>query len=45
MYAIEIASCDVIPSVIKIGAGVQATLKLCLRNSRGCDGITDESGL
>jgi uncharacterized protein YraI len=31
-----------IPSFMKIGTGVQALLRFCLRNFRGCNvGITD----
>jgi uncharacterized protein YraI len=31
-----------LPRFMKIGTGVQATLRFCLRNSRGCNvGITD----
>jgi hypothetical protein len=43
MYAIEMASCSMIylPSFMKICIGVQAILRFCLRNLRGCDGITD----
>jgi hypothetical protein len=34
---------DIVPSFMKIGTGVQATLRFCLRNLRGCNvGITDE---
>jgi hypothetical protein len=44
MYAIELAS-DVmiyIPSFMKIGTGIQAMLRFCLSNLRGCNvGITD----
>jgi hypothetical protein len=43
-YAVGMASCGMIyvPSFMKIGTGVQAVLKLCLRNLRGCNvGITD----
>jgi hypothetical protein len=38
------ASCGMIyaPSFLKIGRGVQAILRFCLRNLRGCDvGISD----
>jgi hypothetical protein len=48
MYAVEVASCGVIYSqrFMKIGTGVQTTLRFCLRNLRGCDvGITDGSDL
>jgi hypothetical protein len=43
--AIEMALCDMIymyvPRCMKIGIGVQAILKCCLRNLRGCSvGIT-----
>jgi hypothetical protein len=44
MYTVEMASCGMIylPSFVKIGTGVQAILRSCLRNLRGCDvGITD----
>jgi hypothetical protein len=35
-----------LPSFIKIGAGVQAILRFCLSNLRGCSvGITDERDL
>jgi hypothetical protein len=43
-YPVEIASCGMIhvPSFMKIGRGIQATYKFCLRNLRGCNvGITD----
>jgi hypothetical protein len=43
-YAIEIASCGMIYliSFTKIGTGIQAILRFCLRNLRGCNvGITD----
>jgi hypothetical protein len=43
-YAIEIASCGMIyiPGFKKIGTGVQAILRFCLRNLRGCNvDITD----
>jgi hypothetical protein len=34
-----------ITSFMKIGAGIQAVLKFCLRNLRGCNvGITDGKG-
>jgi hypothetical protein len=38
-YAIKMASCGIlyIPSSLKIGTGVQAILRLCLRNLRGCN--------
>jgi hypothetical protein len=48
MYAIEMDSGGTIyiyiykPPFMKIGTCVQATLRLCLRNLRGCNiGITD----
>jgi uncharacterized protein YraI len=35
-----------IPSFMKIGRGVQAVLRFCLRNFRGCNaGITDGKDL
>jgi hypothetical protein len=43
-YAVEMASCGVIyvASFMKIGTGVQAILRFCLRYFRGCNvGITD----
>jgi hypothetical protein len=43
-YAVETASCGMIyaPSFMKIGTGVQAILRFCLRNLRGCNaGITN----
>jgi uncharacterized protein YraI len=45
-YAIETASGGMrytyIPSFTKIGTGIQAILRLCLRNMRGCNvGVTD----
>jgi hypothetical protein len=43
-YAIEMASCGMIytPSFMKIGTGVQAILRFCLSNLRGCEvGITE----
>jgi hypothetical protein len=38
MYTVEMASCDVIhlTSFMKIGKGVQAILRFCHRNLRGC---------
>jgi hypothetical protein len=42
-YAVDMASCCMIyiPSFMKIGTGVQAVLKFCLRNLRGCNvGVT-----
>jgi hypothetical protein len=38
MYGIEMASCDIIhlPSFMKIGKGVQAILRWCNKNLRGC---------
>jgi hypothetical protein len=47
-YAVEIASCGKIYliSFMKIGTGVQAILRFCLTNLRGCDGgITDGKDL
>jgi hypothetical protein len=44
MYAVEMASCGMIylPSFMKIGTDIQAMLRFCLRNLRGCGvGITD----
>jgi hypothetical protein len=44
MSAVEMASCGMIflPSYMKTGAGVQAVLKFCLRNLRGCNvGISE----
>jgi hypothetical protein len=43
-YAVEMAFCGMIyiPSFMKIGTGVQAILRFCLRRLRGCNvGITD----
>jgi hypothetical protein len=43
-YAVEIASCGIIyfMCVIKFGIGVEAILRLSLRNLKGCNvGITD----
>jgi hypothetical protein len=43
-YAVEMASCDVInlPSLMKIGTGVQALLRFCLSSLNVCGaGITD----
>jgi hypothetical protein len=43
-YSVEMASHGMIsiPSFMKIGAGIQAVLRFCLRNLRGCNvGITD----
>jgi hypothetical protein len=43
-YAIEMSSCGMtyVPSLMKIGTCVQAILRFCLRNFRGCNvGITD----
>jgi hypothetical protein len=42
--AVEVASYGIIyiPSLMKIGIGVQAILRFCLRNLRACNvGITD----
>jgi hypothetical protein len=45
-YAAEMASYGMIYIFFKIGAGVQAVLRFCLRNLGGCnDGITDENEL
>jgi hypothetical protein len=44
MYAIDMASGGMIyiQSFMKIGTGVEAILRFCLRNLRGCNvGITD----
>jgi hypothetical protein len=44
MYTVEMTSCGMIylSSFMKIGTGVQAILRFCLRNLRGCNvGITD----
>jgi hypothetical protein len=44
LYAVETASCGMIyfQSFMKIDTGVQAILRFCLRNLRGCDvGITE----
>jgi uncharacterized protein YraI len=44
MYAVEMYSCGVInvPSFMKIGRGVQAILRFCLRNLIGCNvSVTD----
>jgi hypothetical protein len=43
-HAAEMPSSGMIyvPSFMKIGTSIQATLRLCLRNLRGCNvGITD----
>jgi hypothetical protein len=48
MYAVEMASCGMIylPSFMKIGTGVQAILRFCLRYLRGCIvGISDGRGV
>jgi uncharacterized protein YraI len=48
MYAVDMASCGIIyaPSFMKIGRGVQAILRFCLNNLRGCDvGVTDGRNL
>jgi hypothetical protein len=42
--AVEMASCGMINliSFMEIGTGIQAILRFCLRNLRGCDvGITN----
>jgi hypothetical protein len=47
-YAVEMASCCIIhvPSFMKTGTCVQAILRFCLRNLRGCNvGITDRRDL
>jgi hypothetical protein len=44
MYVFEMALCGmiVLPCIMKIGTGVEAILKICLRNLRGSNvGITD----
>jgi hypothetical protein len=43
MYAVEMATGKIcIPSIMKIGTGVQAILRFCISNLRGCNfGITD----
>jgi hypothetical protein len=44
IYAFAMASYDMIylPSFVKIGTGVQAILRFCLSNLKGCNvGITD----
>jgi hypothetical protein len=44
MHAVEMASCGMIylSSFMTIATGVQAILRFCLRNLRGCNvGITD----
>jgi hypothetical protein len=43
-YAVGMASCGIIyvPTLMGIGTGIQAILRICLRNLRGCNvGITD----
>jgi hypothetical protein len=43
-YPVQMVSCGMIyiPSFIKVGTSVQAILRFCLRNLRGCNvGITD----
>jgi hypothetical protein len=47
MYTVEMASCGMIylASLMKIATGIQAILRFCLRNLRGCNvGITDRRG-
>jgi hypothetical protein len=47
VYAVEMASCGMIyiPSFIMTGAGLQAILRVFLKNLRGCNaGITDGRG-
>jgi hypothetical protein len=47
-YATEIASCSMIymSSFLKINTGVQAIIRFCLSNLRGCNvGITDPKGI
>jgi hypothetical protein len=44
MYTVGMPSCGMIfsPSFMKIGTGVQAVLRFCLRNLKGCNvGISD----
>jgi hypothetical protein len=36
-YAIQAASCGMMPWFMKIGTGVQALSKFSLRNLRGCN--------
>jgi hypothetical protein len=48
MYAVEIASFAVIyiQSFMNTGTGIEAILRFCLRNLRGCNvGITDDKYL
>jgi uncharacterized protein YraI len=48
MYAVEMGSGGMIyiPSFMKIVTGVQAILRFCLRNLRGCNvGFTDGKDL
>jgi hypothetical protein len=47
-YTVEMASCGMIyiRSFVKTGTGIQAILRFCLRNLRGCNvGITDGRNL
>jgi hypothetical protein len=47
MYTVEMASCGMIYllSFLKTGTGIQAILRFCLRNVRGCNvGITEGGG-
>jgi hypothetical protein len=47
-YAVEMASCGMIYilSFMKTGTGVQAILRFCLKNLRGCyNGISDGTDL
>jgi uncharacterized protein YraI len=44
MYTVQMASCGMtnLPSFMKIGTGIQAILRFCLSNLKGCNvGITD----
>jgi hypothetical protein len=48
MYTVEMASCGIIrlQSFMKIGTDIQAILRFCLRNMRGCNiDITDGKDL
>jgi hypothetical protein len=47
-YVVEVASCGMIhiPSFMKTGTDIEAVLRFCLRNLRGCNvGITDGGDL
>jgi hypothetical protein len=46
MYATDMATGGILTKFLKIGTGVQAILRFCLRNLRGCNvGISEVKDL